>query len=160
MFNLPVTFSLQFLHLKCWLQTAGRLISRWRMVLEVEGEEQPPPSPSAPKEGFAHCRKQMGSGAESNSFPKGKKSTPAECTDDPAQSCCRQCDIWAKSFWGPSSLDHAMLSIHVSPNLNCIPLSSRKPKHRPGSPWYRHHTRPVLTGQKDVYSPKEFTTRL
>lgn len=41
MFNLLVTFSLQFLHLKCWLQTAGRLTSRWRIVTEVEEEEQP-----------------------------------------------------------------------------------------------------------------------
>lgn len=42
------------------------------MVLDVEGEEQPPASPSVPKEGFAHCGKQVSSGAESNSFPKGK----------------------------------------------------------------------------------------
>lgn len=42
------------------------------MALEVEGEEQPPPSHKVPKERFTHCREQMSSGAGSNSFPKGK----------------------------------------------------------------------------------------
>lgn len=46
------------------------------MVLEVVGEEQPPRYPNVPKAGFAHCRKQMSSGAESNSFPKGKNQPP------------------------------------------------------------------------------------
>lgn len=41
-----------------------------------------------------------------------------------------------------------MLSVRVSPNLNCIP----------GSLWYRHRARPGLARQKDVYSPKEFPT--
>lgn len=53
-----------------------------------------------------------------------------------------------------------MVSIRPSQNLNCVPLSSREPKHRPRSLRYRHRTKAVFAGQKDFYSPEEFPTRI
>jgi len=152
MFNLPVTFGLQFLHLKCRPQAAGSRASRRRMVSEGQGEDPPPPSPDV---GFVYGGKQTSSG--SKSFSKGK-TNPCRAQRWPSTKLLPSVRGLNKITLGPSSLEHAVPGTRVSPNLNCVPLSPRKPKRRPGSLWHMHRTQPVFTGQKDVYRAKEFTT--
>lgn len=96
--------------------------------------------PAFLKGGLALCRKQITFGVESNNLLKGKiplrvhagRSTnrgAAEVSVKPRQRHlkCRELRPHCVKCTG-------------EPKLICIPLSSRKPKHRLGFHWYRHCT--------------------